>query len=150
MAVLPLLLPGGPLGREEGDVERLEGVRGSWACLRCGSGFLSVACLNTQRRRQLEKRCHPFISPRPGRWVKGRYPAGGTQGKCGNHDLAVVGDIGPLLGLYYFCSCGLFRKLIWWEENTSWIQQINRKTKCVTLRSTSSLSFIYNLKMGKD
>lgn len=39
MIVFPLLLPGGLLGREEGDVERLEGVRGIWACLGCGSGF---------------------------------------------------------------------------------------------------------------
>ena len=53
--------------------------------------------------------------------------------------MAVVGDIGPLPGLGYFCSCGLFRQLIWWEENASWIQKIDRKTKCVTLRSTSSL-----------
>lgn len=40
MIVFPLLLPGGLLGREEGDVGRLERVRGVSACLGCGPGSL--------------------------------------------------------------------------------------------------------------
>lgn len=134
MIVFPLLLPGGLLRRG------LRGGAGRGGRYKCGKtgrsqgAWLGPLFLSLHMFDHLgEEATEEEVQAQGGGSLKLMQQEGcrGNEGSMAWPSQSTSDETQePLPGLSYFRPCCWLRQLIWWEENSSWIQKVDRISKC--------------------